>query len=363
MLNTLKQHKLKAVISSLITLLPMFFGLMIWNSLPESINIHWGADGAADGTGSRAFTVFALPLITLALHWLCLILTMADPGNREQSKKAMSLIFWIVPTISLMVSIIVYGSAMGRDMSMENLLPAVTGIMFIVFGNYMPKISRNSTLGIKVPWALNDDENWRLTHRLGGRLWLAGGFALLFAMLLPEKIMAPVTVAVISVVAVVPIIYSYAIYKKQLRGGTYNKSSIKKAGKPAASAGLIITVLILLGVAVLLFTGDIEFKAGDSSLEIKASYYGGLTLDYADIDSIELRTDGVDGMRTNGYGSPRLAMGTFSNSEFGRYTRYTYTGESVCIVLHSGDKVLVIADRDETATRELYGELLKYMGK
>ena len=47
----LKKNKLTLIITSIITLLPCLFGIIMWNKLPNMMAIHWGADGNADGFG------------------------------------------------------------------------------------------------------------------------------------------------------------------------------------------------------------------------------------------------------------------------------------------------------------------------
>ncbi|MBO7171229.1 MAG: DUF1648 domain-containing protein, partial [Clostridia bacterium] len=45
----IKQNKWKILISSIVILLPMLFGLIMWDRLPEQMAIHWGLAGEADG--------------------------------------------------------------------------------------------------------------------------------------------------------------------------------------------------------------------------------------------------------------------------------------------------------------------------
>ena len=75
----------------------------------------------------------------------------------------------------------------------------------------MPKTTRNYTMGIKVPWTLNSDENWNKTHRFAGMLWVAGGVIVLIASFLKAIFLLP---AIIIVCAVLPMVYSYVYYKK-----------------------------------------------------------------------------------------------------------------------------------------------------
>ena len=47
-MENVKKYKITIIITTLITLLPILFGLIVWNRLPEQIATHWGADGHAD---------------------------------------------------------------------------------------------------------------------------------------------------------------------------------------------------------------------------------------------------------------------------------------------------------------------------
>ena len=38
-----------------------------------------------------------------------------------------------------------------------------TSLLFIVIGNYLPKIKQNNTIGIRIVWTLQDEENWNAT--------------------------------------------------------------------------------------------------------------------------------------------------------------------------------------------------------
>ena len=50
-----------------------------------------------------------------------------------------------------------------------------TSLLFIVIGNYLPKIKQNNTIGIRVVWTLQDEENWNATHSFSGIIWGTSG--------------------------------------------------------------------------------------------------------------------------------------------------------------------------------------------
>ena len=96
----LKQHKKTIILTSLLTLLPIPMGLLLWNRFPETMAIHWGITGEADGYASPGFAVFGLPLIMLAVQWLCILFTAQDKGNQGRNQKMFRLVLWIIPIIS-----------------------------------------------------------------------------------------------------------------------------------------------------------------------------------------------------------------------------------------------------------------------
>lgn len=210
----LKKNKLRVVISSIIILLPILFGIIMWNDLPDTITIHWGADGNADGFSGKAFAVFGLPAILLALHLICLLFTSFDIKQKKQTSKAISMTFWIIPMLSLLVNGIMYCTAFGKEVNMTLFVPILVGVLLIFIGNYLPKIKQNRTLGIKVSWTLKNEENWNKTHRFGGKVWVIGGFVMLLTVFLPAKAIVFVMFCVITLIVIIPIIYSYLIYKR-----------------------------------------------------------------------------------------------------------------------------------------------------
>ena len=357
----LKQNKWKIILSSLAILLPVLYGVIMWDQLPAVFPTHWGADGVADGFSGKAFSVFGVPGILLAVHLLCVAITCLDKKQLGQNRKALGIVFWIIPALSLLVSGIMYRAAVGGELELVLVIPALLGVLFVVMGNYMPKVKQNRTLGIKLAWTLNNEENWKKTHRLAGKVWVAGGLALLLCMLLPLPWQIWVMVSVIAAMVVIPTAYSYGIYKEhQKKGIVYTASGDSKVTRRIA---IILLPIILVGVAVLMFTGNVTAVCEDTSLKITSTYWSDLEVDYAAIDSIAYLEDFDVGTRTSGFGSVRLSLGVFQNDELGSYTLYAYTGAEEYILLTSGEKTLAIGLGDRAETQALYEALLEKVGK
>ena len=210
----IKNNKLKLIIASVIILLPMVFGLLAWNVLPDEIPVHWNANGEVDNYESKAFAVFFLPLFLFGVNWLCIVATALDPKNKGQNVKPVNIIIWAIPVISLVLGFVMYGTALGYKIRADMLLMLLVGSMILIIGNYLPKCKQNYSLGIKIVWTLESEENWNATHRIGGKVWTVGGILLLACAFLPAPVTAIVTLATFLTIVLIPVVYSYNYYKK-----------------------------------------------------------------------------------------------------------------------------------------------------
>ena len=207
----IKKNLPKLIITSLITLIPIIIGLILWDKLPDQVPIHWDINGNVDGYTIKTQAVFAMPLVLVAFHWICALGTSLDPKKQNINDKLLTLVLWIIPIISLLCNSMVYATALGHKVSVEIIMPLFMGMLFVIIGNYMPKCKQSYTMGIKLPWTLNDEENWNKTHRLAGFLWVIGGVIIMATSFLGVFWLAFV---VLVPMVIVPTIYSYFLYKK-----------------------------------------------------------------------------------------------------------------------------------------------------
>ena len=212
----LTKNKFLIFLTTLICLLPMVAGILLWDRLPEQIPSHWGVDGQIDGWSSKGFAVFFFPALLAGLHLLCIFASHLDPKGNNYPPQMVQLVLWICPVLSLILNGIVYAFAMGYDlMNVPVILCILVGIMFIVVGNYLPKCRQSYTMGIKLPWTLNDEANWNATHRFGGWVWVFCGVAMLATAFLG---IFWILVGVMLVAVLAPTIYSYVYYRKHKEG-------------------------------------------------------------------------------------------------------------------------------------------------
>lgn len=209
----LKKNKWKLLVSSCIILLPVIFGLIYWNQLPEQMITHWNANWEPDGWSDRRFAVLGLPMFILFAHWFCVLCTSKDPKNQEQSNKIFGVILWICPVTSLITSAVIYAAAFEKAIKPHMLVFLFVGLFFLVIGNYLPKCKQNYTIGIRVKWAMENEENWNATHRFSGKVWAIGGVLMMGCAFLPEDLSLYIFIVLIAVLSILSVGYSYYYFK------------------------------------------------------------------------------------------------------------------------------------------------------
>lgn len=215
----IQRNKKYIIITTVITLLPVIAGLILWNRLPDTIATHFNSQGVADGYSSKAGTVFTIFPFIMGAHLLCAFVTGIDPKRQNISDKIYRMILCICPFVSIICGVAIYGTALGYKGLNSTMFPGVVlGVMFILIGNYLPKCRQNYTIGIKLPWTLDNEENWNHTHRLAGRLWIAGGVILLCSAFVRGINQMVVTCTTIGIFTLIPVIYSFVFYLRQKRG-------------------------------------------------------------------------------------------------------------------------------------------------
>lgn len=209
-----REHKMLLVITSAIILLQTVVGVVLWDRLPDPIATHFDFHNQPDGWTSKAFTVFGMPLVLLALHWISLLVSTApNIQMKNLHSKVKHLFWWIIPATSLLLMMICYSHALGAQLNTGRIVLVFLGLLFAVTGNYMPKVRRNYSVGIKVPWTLADDENWNKTHRMAAPIWVVCGIVLIVFGLIDYTTWG----AFIPVLAIVllPTFYSLALHLKK----------------------------------------------------------------------------------------------------------------------------------------------------
>jgi uncharacterized membrane protein len=214
-------NKLINWLVALVILIPGIYLAFAWNSLPAKVPMHFDINGNADRYGDKSellTTVLILPAVSLFVYFLLANIYRIDPKkyaveNRVRLKR---IAFAIVCFLSALTCIIIYSASHGGSKFDVSLILSAVGLLFAIIGNYLPNLKPNYFAGMRLPWTLENPENWRKTHALAGKLWFAGGLLLAVTCLfLPAKAAMVLFFAVMTILVIIPAVYSYRFYNQQ----------------------------------------------------------------------------------------------------------------------------------------------------
>lgn len=203
----------KILLSSIVCLLPMIVSLLIYKTLPNELPIHFNFKGDIDGYSSKFFVCILMPCILCILNLVLIFITIQDPKKNGHHNSFKNIIYFVIPSLSIIVSSISILSGLKKTIDVKTIMILFISILFLIIGNYMPKLRHNYTIGIRTPWTLNNKDNWHSTHRFSGKLWFIFGILNILTCLLINNIAIYVFLPSIILVSIIPIIYSLIYYK------------------------------------------------------------------------------------------------------------------------------------------------------
>ena len=209
------KNKRTLILTSIVILLPILIGILLWNKLPDSMATHFNFDNAADGYREKWFAVIIEPFILLALHLIMAMIIAADPRKKNISSKVYGITIWIIPASSLALAVVIYPYNLGIHFNISLFLGIFLGVIYIILGNYLPKTRQNYTIGFKLPWTYANEENWNKTNRLSGVINIVIGILIIInAAMGLFNIFYSLLVAVL-IGSLIPLGYSYFLHVKK----------------------------------------------------------------------------------------------------------------------------------------------------
>jgi uncharacterized membrane protein len=211
---------LKKIVWLVIAIPPAYLAA-VWNQFPENIALHFNIQGVPDRYGSKNELLGISLLLTVINIGVYLLLTNVhriDPRKyaAENKPRMQRIAFVIAVFVSATFCIIIY-SGLHADMKWgPRLILAGVGLLFCFIGNYLHTIRPNYFAGLRLPWTLENEDNWRKTHLLAGKLFFAGGLLIaVICLLVPVLVAFIAFFIIILIITVIPGVYSYRLYKQQ----------------------------------------------------------------------------------------------------------------------------------------------------
>ena len=216
-----------------VTALPAFITIVVMPYMDEKVPMHYDINGTIDRYGSK-YENFIFPVIIfcLTLFWLCFLTYFKKKEQKSTSEKeaaqaksngtiiyvtatAMAIMFGIMQCAALYSDLAVSGNHNAAPLDISMVMNITAGVFLIIIGNYLPRSRRNSIVGIRTPWSMENDEVWSDSNRFGGKVLIAAGIGTIGETLFLKGIASTfLMLAIIIAASVICTVYSCSSYKR-----------------------------------------------------------------------------------------------------------------------------------------------------
>ena len=214
----------KKTIYYILMFLPLLISLVALSFLPEQIPAHYGFDNQVTRWGSK-YESLIYPIITILMGYF--LLTMAKMAAKQEStgknneKICMITGILVLAYFNIMNCYMLYTAfnqvknLSSIPLNLYQLLLGMLGFCMIIIGNVMPKLRKNSLIGLRTTWSLKNEVTWKKSQRFGGITFILAGFLIILVCVFISDIQCVLwTMFILIITLVADALYSYKISLK-----------------------------------------------------------------------------------------------------------------------------------------------------
>jgi len=206
----------KELILWILIAIPFVYLAMVWKDLPAMVPTHFDLAGNPNDWSRKSSLPILIGGLQIGIYLMMILIPYFDPKKKivQMGEKYYSLRLLMTFFMTAISFYLLYIGSKG--VINPNLLIGLLGAFFVILGNYLQTVKPNYFIGIRTPWTLENEDTWRKTHRLGGKIFVAGGLlTMIIAIIAKNNALLAVSFGIITAVEVlVPVIYSYLEFKK-----------------------------------------------------------------------------------------------------------------------------------------------------
>jgi uncharacterized membrane protein len=215
----MKKFSLVDLVALIVGLLPIGYLFYMYPALPAIVPTHFGINGKPDSFDPKSQLIViecVLIGISFLVYLLMKFMSAIDPKRyAEFNQSRYNKLGIIIVIFCAIIAVVITCAAGQKNFNAGNVIFVLAGLLFIFMGNLMYNIKPSYFVGIRTPWTLENPDNWRATHHLAGKLFVAGGIIITIARLaLPLAAGICIFFIGLGIMVIVPIAYSYIYFKK-----------------------------------------------------------------------------------------------------------------------------------------------------
>ncbi len=215
------------IFSFVMIVISIIIAFYFYPNLPDTVATHFNTDGMPDSYSSKIVLLEQGVGVPILLYLLLTFIPFFDPFRKKIEKNYNIFLLFRDLAIAFMVFMMILDIISAKEgIFRSDLFGIGFGLLFILMGNYLPKLPRNFFFGIRSPWTLASDVVWYRTHRISGGLFVIGGLLLILLTLLKIKLFVSLIVVLTPLIVFTAFVYPYSLYRKLQKEGTQNKPDL-----------------------------------------------------------------------------------------------------------------------------------------
>ncbi len=195
--------------------------IAVYSQLPQTIATHFDINGNPDSFGNRS-TIFITAILPLVALFFMTVLPKIDPraDNYQKFKTPYAIIKTIIVIFLIGLNGLIVLYALKIIDNPGGALAFFIALLFIVMGNYLPKVKHNYFIGVKTPWTLASEACWRTTNRIAGYMFSVVGVLTLISLFIDQRLAYYIMIGGAIGTGVIATVISYFIFKNDKETAT-----------------------------------------------------------------------------------------------------------------------------------------------
>lgn len=199
------------IFTCLLCLMPICLGLYFYEELPDSMAIHFNINNQPDNWASKNFAILGLPIIMTLLQIFCCIVSDLNEKEKGKSPKIIKVMKWFIPIVTVFIYTLTILVGLGKEVDIGKVVTIFLGLMFVIMGNYMPKMSYEDAKGNIHPMP-KTEKTFKKMARTMGYTFIVGGILMIGAIFVSNKLGFIAVLALCLLVFIEGWIYSVRNY-------------------------------------------------------------------------------------------------------------------------------------------------------
>lgn len=195
------------IFTCILCLMPICLGLYFYEELPDTVAIHFNINNEPDNWASKELAIFVLPMIMAALQLFCCVVCDINESETGRSPKLNKIMKWFIPLVTVLVYTLTILIGLGKAVDIGKIITIFLGLMFVIMGNYMPKMTYEDAKGNLHPMP-KSEKVFKKMIRTMGYSFVVGGIMMIAAIFISNKVAFVAVITLCLIVFIEGIVYS-----------------------------------------------------------------------------------------------------------------------------------------------------------